>query len=360
MLIDGLHVPLATPFSRDGRLFLSRLESNVRRYSLSPAAALVAFSPRSEATSLSDAEVRDSLDVIGGAAAAEKVLVAGVVRNSVAQALTVIALAERAHFDVAMVAAPPAWPQMVRQAGSPEPVLNYFRIVADNSPLPIMLWSDSATPWLGFSVDTVARLVEHPNILGVYDADLSAARLAEMQARTSGKVVEATVTATFRPVTRRMLQVAATRSTHDGMVSAESLTRQGNGAAAAAAGSSAGVLKTRTRRLRFQIISTGPGSRALDWLQAGVAGFMPSLATAAPQVCHEVLAAFQDGNPALAAERAFRLADADRLLAKLGAPGVAVAADLNGYYGGLPRLPLLPLTADQRADLLAAMRDLRH
>jgi len=29
--------------------------------------------------------------------------------------------------------------------------------------------------------------------------------------------------------------------------------------------------------------------------------------------------------------------------------------DLNGYYGGLPRLPLLPLTALQKADVETCM-----
>jgi dihydrodipicolinate synthase/N-acetylneuraminate lyase len=29
--------------------------------------------------------------------------------------------------------------------------------------------------------------------------------------------------------------------------------------------------------------------------------------------------------------------------------------DLNGYYGGPPRLPLLPLTAAQKAEVEAAM-----
>lgn len=72
MLIDGIHVPLTAPFYRDGRLYLRKLEHNVRRYSLTPAAGLVAFAPFAEPTSLSDAEVSDSLVAISETAAAEK------------------------------------------------------------------------------------------------------------------------------------------------------------------------------------------------------------------------------------------------------------------------------------------------
>ena len=52
MLIDGIHVPLTSPFYRDGRSYLRKLEHNVARYSLTPVAGLVALS--SEGAGLSD------------------------------------------------------------------------------------------------------------------------------------------------------------------------------------------------------------------------------------------------------------------------------------------------------------------
>ena len=355
MLIDGLHVPLPIPFARDGRLFLSKLEANVRRYSLSPAAGLVALAPNSEAGSLSDAEARDVLDAVGSTAAAEKVLVAGISKNSVVQALTIAALAEQSGFDAVLLAAPPRWPEMLRHSGSPAEIFNFFRTVADNSPLPVLLWSDTATPWLGFSVETVASLASHPNILGVYDADLTPARLRDLLDRTRAQQFEARVTSTFRPVTRRM-QAANEASAGQG----SSLIP------AAAIGSGAPVatprpaIKTRSRRLSFQIMSTGPASQVPELLAAGLHGYMPALAAPAPQSCHEVLAAFSDGDPALAAERASRLTGGDTVLTELGPAAVAYACDLNGYYGGVPRLPLAMLSAQGRSRVDAALRDLKN
>jgi 4-hydroxy-2-oxoglutarate aldolase len=54
MLLEGLQLPLTTPFHPDGRLNLPKLEHNVARYSKTPAAGLVALSDFGEPTMLSD------------------------------------------------------------------------------------------------------------------------------------------------------------------------------------------------------------------------------------------------------------------------------------------------------------------
>ena len=354
MLIDGIHVPLTTPFYRDGRLYLRKLEHNVRRYSLSPVAALIAFDPRLEAATLSDAETLDSLHAIRDTAAPEKVLLAAITKDSVAQSLTLAHQAHDASFDALILAAPPSWPALYRRSADTE-ILTYFRTVADNSPLPILLWSDTSTPSLGLTVDTVAALAQHPNILGLYDADLTPARLAALQLATQGLTHEATVTTTFRPVTRRMLTPEPTGSAT--FVSAASLT---TGGASIAVTPPPPALRTRTKKLGFQIISTGSASTMLPLLQAGAAGAMPTLAAPAPQATHEAYAAFTDGNPTLATEKAARLNAADALLAELGPAATKFACDLTGYFGGSPRLPILPLNSDDQTRIQQAFRELRN
>ena len=51
---------------------------------------------------------------------------------------------------------------------------------------------------------------------------------------------------------------------------------------------------------------------------------------------------------------------AQKMGAKFGVPGVKYAMDLNGYYGGLCRLPLLPLTADEKGELERLVRDIKN
>src|SRR6202021_2383680 len=87
MLLEGLQLPLTTPFYPDGRLNLLKLEYNVARYSKTPVAGLVALGELGEPTMLSEDETRLVLRGVAGAAAVEKVLVAGGLWVRVARAL---------------------------------------------------------------------------------------------------------------------------------------------------------------------------------------------------------------------------------------------------------------------------------
>ena len=48
MLLDGIYVALTTPFYRDGRLYVRKVEHNVDRFSKTPAAGLIALGPNGE------------------------------------------------------------------------------------------------------------------------------------------------------------------------------------------------------------------------------------------------------------------------------------------------------------------------
>jgi dihydrodipicolinate synthase/N-acetylneuraminate lyase len=48
------------------------------------------------------------------------------------------------------------------------------------------------------------------------------------------------------------------------------------------------------------------------------------------------------------------------VVSELGIPAIKYAMDLNGYYGGLPRLPLLPLTANQKTEVEGLMASFRN
>ena len=43
----------------------------------------------------------------------------------------------------------------------------------------------------------------------------------------------------------------------------------------------------------------------------------------------------------------------------LSIPGVKYAMDYNGFYGGPPRLPLLPLTADKKTEVEQLLANIR-
>ncbi len=45
MLLEGLHIPLTTPFYSDGSVALPKLAANVARYSKTPASGLIVLGP---------------------------------------------------------------------------------------------------------------------------------------------------------------------------------------------------------------------------------------------------------------------------------------------------------------------------
>jgi dihydrodipicolinate synthase/N-acetylneuraminate lyase len=167
---------------------------------------------------------------------------------------------------------------------------------------------------------------------------------------------EVVVTHVFAAVTRRML---AERDTEAGatFVSMKSLA---GGATALAEAPPKPAIKTRTKVKGFQVLAGG-ATRMLAGLKAGADGAMPAFGACAPQACYEVLAAWKDGDEALAAEKQARIeAAAEKVEGELESAGVRYGCDLNGYFGGRPRLPLLPVDGQQRTEIEALMRTIRN
>jgi dihydrodipicolinate synthase/N-acetylneuraminate lyase len=347
MLLDGIHIPLTVPFTRDGESYLRKLEYNVGRYSLTPAAGFVALTAGSEGASLSDDEIAETLRVIGAAADPMKVLVAAIAKDSVRGTLLVAHEAEKAGFDAVMLTAPSQWERLTE-----DEVMLFFRSVADASPLPVVLGSESGSHGYRLSVDEIAELALHPNVIGLYDEGLTVERYRAIAAATEGVKHEVTVTATFAPVPRRVLR----RQEESGLVSAASLA----GGTAVVEAPAVRSLKTRTKVVGFQVMAAGSAVGLVELLEAGAAGAMLALSAAAPQGCYEAYAAFKDGDPALAAEKGERLVEADAAIRALGIAGVKYGCDCNGYFGGAPRLPRLPLDVEGRAIVERVLAGIRN
>ena len=70
--------------------------------------------------------------------------------------------------------------------------------------------------------------------------------------------------------------------------------------------------------------------------------------------------AFKDRDSVLENEKQDRLLSAgNRIIGVMGVPGIKYASDLNGYYGGVPRLPLLPLSAYEQQEVASLLAPIR-
>jgi len=354
MLLEGLQLPLTTPFYPDGRLNFLKLEHNAARYSRTPVAGLVALSDSGEPTMLSEEETRQTLRSVAEAAAAEKVLIAGVSRDSVVGTLDLAERAAEFGYDAVLVKRPSIFGAGAATEHA-RALLTYFQIIADRSPLPVVLYSASSVEGGLLPVEVVIELAGHPQIIGLVDSAGGRERieaLREVRARVKREV---TVTAVFAAVTGRM-QVPNDGSA-GGLISANTLTDGGEALAVAPVKV---ATKTRTKVVGFQVLAGGTAGM-LEGLRAGAVGAMPAFAASAPQACYEVLAAWKDGDEGLAQEKQVRLQSvAESVEEELGVAGIKFGCDLNGYFGGRPRLPLLPLSGEERAKVEALMQGLRN
>ena len=357
VLLEGLHIPLTTPFNADGSVALDKLARNVTRYSKTPTAGLIVLGPSGEPTLLSDDETRDVLRTAAEAAAPEKVLLAGIARDSVRSVLALADFAAEHHYDAVLVGVPSTFPS-TRSDAQARQLLTYFRAIADRSPLPVILRSTHACP---ISTDEIVELAVHPNIIGAiagpFGAIATGSETESILRRTASLKREVVVTTTFAAVTARMKLVAEAAPT---LVSAASLT--GSATAIAEPPALTSSLRTRIKSVGFQLITSNT-PKMLEPLNAGAAGIAPAFAAAAPQACYEIYAAWKDGDQPLAEEKQERVRHAARIgneVVGIDIGRLKYACDLNGYAAGLPRLPHLPPTGEQRAALEALMQGLRN
>jgi len=352
MLLEGVFAAVTTSFYPDGRPYWRKLEHNLERYSRTPLSGMVLLGSTGEAVMLSDEESREALRVAVGASAADKVLLAGVGRESVYETLRLAEYAAELEYDAVLVRTPHYYRKQMR----PREMLTYYQAVADRSPLPVVLYSVPPCTAYELPIEVVAELAMHPNIIGMKDSSGNVQRIGEIVKATAGaKKRTVPVTTVFAAVTARMLKGSAEENST--FVVADQLTA---GGIAVAVTPPAPVLKTRTREVGFQLLA-GSAQTLYPSLDVGATGGVLALATFAPQACHEVYTAWKDRDAALGEEKQQRIAAAGvEIVGKLGIPGIKYALDLNGYFGGRPRMPLLPLVAEEQRLVEELLADVKN
>ena len=368
MLLSGIFPPITTPFYPDGEVYYKKIEANVERYSRTPVAGIVVQGSTGEAILLSDQERRDVLKSAIAAAAPNKVMIAGTGIESAHETLKLTEYAAELGYDVAMVRTPHYYKKQM----APANLLAFYRTVADRSALPIVIYNFPQATGYDIPAEVVIELANHPNIAAIKESSGNLDKVKTMVDGTRQVKRQATVTDTFEAVTPRMLKAAAAESEKQSreLVSVASLAGgAGESAAAAQAGSATkpsssavtvvGKMKTRQKEVGFQVM-VGAAHQLEPSLGLGAVGAILAFACPAPMACYEIYAALKDGDNALAREKQERVKiAAQRVVGDLGVPGVKYAMDLNGYYGGSSRLPFLPLSGDQKAEIEKLMAGIK-
>jgi 4-hydroxy-2-oxoglutarate aldolase len=166
--------------------------------------------------------------------------------------------------------------------------VSHFQRVAEASPIPVLIYIMTAYTGVDLPASVVAELSRHPNIVGVKDSAGNAVKFAEMVA-----------------------------GSEDG----------------------------------FAVLA-GSANFLYPALCLGAAGGILALADIAPSECVEVRDLFASGDHDRARAAQFNLlAPNAAVTSRFGIAGLKAAMEMIGLESGLPRLPLLPATDAERAEI---------
>jgi 4-hydroxy-tetrahydrodipicolinate synthase len=155
---------MVTPFREDGSLDYDIAQKLARHLIDHGSEGLVVAGSTGEASVLTDEEQVQLFREVKDAVGTDAVVIAGTGTNWTEHSIQLTREAEKAGADAALVVTP------YYNKPPQDALLNHFRIVADSSNLPVMLYDIPGRTVTKIEVDTVLRAAEHPNIVALKDA----------------------------------------------------------------------------------------------------------------------------------------------------------------------------------------------
>jgi 4-hydroxy-2-oxoglutarate aldolase len=275
---SGILTPIITPFEQTGGVDEAGLRQNVAQWMQTPLTGLVVLGSNGEAAQLDDAEADRVMAVVRDGVPGGRVLVAGTGRESTQATVAATRRAASLGVDAVLVRTPSFFkPQMTTDA-----LVRHYTVVADASPVPVLLYNVTMYTGVNLLPDAVERLAQHANIIGMKESGGDLGQIAECIART--------------PEGFAML--------------------------------------------------AGSATTLFPAFCAGCSGAVVAVASLVPELCASLLALVREERLAEARMIQRRILPLARLVGSLhGVPGLKAALNLMGFVGGLPRPPLLPVSS---------------
>jgi len=290
MRFEGIFAALTTPFASDGSLALDKFRENLGRYNRTRLRGYVVVGSTGESVLLSFDEIDRLWNTAREFAAPGKLLIAGAGVDSTSETVAHARRAADLGYDAVLIKTPHYFKPLLTSAA----LERHYLAVADASPLPLLIYSIPQYTGISITADWVARLAEHPNIVGIKES--------------SGNV----------QLVSEIIHLCPPE---------------------------------------FSTL-VGSSGTLFPSLLLGAAGGILALACFLPEPAIEIYEATGAGDTARASRLQFALLSASRKIAgELGPTGVKYAMDCVGYYGGSPRPPLLPLSEAQKKTVEAVLAE---
>ncbi len=285
MKLHGIFPPIATPFDYKGDLYKVKVQFNVEKWNKTALAGYAVCGSTGESVHLTTEEKIQLWEWVAEYADSSKLLIAGTGVEGVRETVCLTNRAAEIGYKVAMVRTPHYYKNLINR---PDAQVLYFRAVADQSKLPVLIYNWPQATGVDIMPEAVAMLSEHPNIIAIKESSGSLEKVMQM---------------------------------------------------------------LRECKAGFQVL-TGSAPLLAPHLAVGCVGAVLAFANAAPFATISIWEAHRTREPEAALDWQNRVARAAQLVTtKYGIPGLKYAMDLNGYYGGPPRLPLTTLKPEQQREI---------
>ena len=288
--LRGVLLPFPTVFDAEGKFDPRRQRSNIERWNGAGVAGHIVLGSTGERVHTDERECLEIIESARASVPESLAFVVGAGQQSTRASIEEVRRVAEAGADAVLVITPYFY-----RAEMTQPVLvNHYLAVADASPVPVVLYSVPQFTNVAIQPETIARLSEHENIVGVKDS--------------SGDVVALAETVRLVPEDFAVL--------------------------------------------------TGNGSALYPALCVGARGGILAVGCVAPRLAVEVYEAFQAGEHERASAAQQRLARVTRgVLGRYGISGLKAALDMLGYAGGRVRAPLQDATAEARREIEKVLRE---
>jgi len=275
--LTGIFPPIPTPFNDDETIAWDKLRENVERWNMYPLSGFLVHGSNGEFCYQTRDERVKVIKAVKESMSPSKLLLAGSGCESTKETVSMTRDMAEAGADVAVVITPSYY-----KGKMTGPVLEkHFTTVADESPIPVVLYSVPANTTIDLPVQTAARLSSHPNIIGMKES--------------GGDVTKI------------------------------------------------GHLVHLTQNNNFQLLA-GSASFLLPSLAVGAVGGICALANCLPGPVCQLQQLCREGKWEEAKDLQHRLIEPNGAVTKqFGVPGLKEAMEWFGFYGGPCRSPLTPL-----------------
>jgi 4-hydroxy-2-oxoglutarate aldolase len=285
MKLQGIFPPITTPFDHKGDLYQIKVRHNIEKYNQTTLAGYVVCGSTGESVFLTTEEKYRLFEWVAEYAAPGKLLIAGTGAESVRETVEMTNRTAEYGYAAALVRTPSYYKSQMSRCDTQE---LFFRAVADQSKIPVMIYNFPQVTGIDIQPEAVAALSHHPNIVGIKDSSGNVEKVARM---------------------------------------------------------------VRESKPGFQTL-VGQAQKLAASLDAGAVGGILAFACVAPYAAIGIWEAHRTREAEAALDWQTRIIPAANLVgAKYGIPGLKYAMDLNGYYGGPPRLPLIPVTPDAHKEI---------